>query len=59
MAESFHVNLEEYQGPFDVLLSLVSQRQLELTQISLSAVNEEFVVYIKQLDMRDNADQVS
>ena len=59
MAESFHVNLEEYQGPFDVLLSLVSQRQLELTQISLSAVTEEFVAYIKQLDMRDNADQVS
>ncbi|WP_418968420.1 ScpA family protein [Alloscardovia omnicolens] len=59
MTESFTVNLEGYQGPFDVLLSLLSQRQLELTQISLSAVTEEFVAYIKQLDMRENADQVS
>ncbi|MFD0705098.1 segregation and condensation protein A [Alloscardovia venturai] len=59
MTERFSVSLEEYQGPFDVLLSLLSERQLELSQISLSRITEEFVAYVKQLNMVDDADQVS
>ncbi|TCD54637.1 segregation/condensation protein A [Alloscardovia theropitheci] len=59
MAEVFNVNLKSYQGPFDVLLNLLSQRQLELTQISLSEITEEFVDYVKHLDMARDADQVS
>lgn len=59
MTEGFSVNLETYQGPFDVLLSLLSQRQLELTQVSLSQITEEFIAYVKNLDMTRDADQVS
>lgn len=59
MAEGFNVRLDAYQGPFDVLLSLLSQRELELTQISLSQVTEEFIAYVKNLDMISDADQVS
>ncbi len=59
MAERFSVNVENYQGPFDVLLNLLSQRQLELTQISLSEITDEFVNFVKQLDMTHDADQVS
>ncbi|WP_018143820.1 segregation and condensation protein A [Alloscardovia criceti] len=59
MTESFNVSLEGYQGPFEVLLSLLSQRQLELTNISLSAITEEFLDYVRQLDLSKDADQVS
>ena len=33
--DGFEVSLEEYSGPFDVLLSMLSARKLDVTEISL------------------------
>ena len=56
---SFAVNLAAYQGPFDVLLSLISQRKLELTQISLSQITGEFIDYVRELDESHGAEETS
>ena len=45
-ASGFHVRLENFEGPFDLLLSLISRRQLDVTEVALSQVTDEFLTYI-------------
>ncbi|RBP98786.1 segregation/condensation protein A [Bifidobacterium xylocopae] len=55
----FSVSLDVYQGPFDALLSLLADRRLELTEISLGSITEEFLAYVKRLDLGRNLDEAS
>ncbi|MGH3457103.1 segregation and condensation protein A [Aeromicrobium sp.] len=45
----FSVNLGVFEGPFDLLLSLISKHQLDITEVALSQVTDEFIGYIKAL----------
>jgi len=45
-ADGFHVRLENFEGPFDLLLTLISRRQLDVTEVSLSTVTDEFLSYL-------------
>ncbi|WP_405498583.1 segregation and condensation protein A [Nocardia sp. NBC_00511] len=45
----FHLNLANFQGPFDLLLQLISSRRLDVTQIALHQVTDEFIAYTKAL----------
>lgn len=42
----FAVSLENFAGPFEVLLSLITRRQMDITEVSLAAVTDEFIAYI-------------
>jgi segregation and condensation protein A len=42
----FRVRLENFEGPFDLLLSLITRRQLDLTEVALSQVTDEFIAYL-------------
>jgi segregation and condensation protein A len=42
------VSLEVFSGPFDVLLSLIAKKDLDITEVALSQVTDEFVAYISQ-----------
>ena len=44
---SFSVILDNFEGPFDLLLSLISKHKLDITEIALSQVTDEFIDYIK------------
>ena len=46
-SESFVVSLEEFSGPFDVLLSLIAKHRLDVTALSLHHVTDDFLSYIK------------
>jgi segregation and condensation protein A len=46
-SDSFVVSLEEFSGPFDVLLSLIAKHRLDVTALSLHQVTDDFVAYIK------------
>lgn len=49
MADSgFSVDLDVYSGPFDVLLGMIARRRLELTEVSLAAITEEFLDYVRR-----------
>lgn len=48
-AAGFHVALGVFDGPFDLLLSLISRRQLDITEVSLSAVTDEFIAHLAGL----------
>ncbi|OKL47711.1 hypothetical protein BSR29_04715 [Boudabousia liubingyangii] len=45
----FEVHLENFTGPFDLLLSLIARRQLDVTQLALSQVTDEFLTYLKKI----------
>jgi segregation and condensation protein A len=47
---SFRVHLENFDGPFDLLLSLIGKRELDITEVALSAVTDEFLGYVKDLE---------
>jgi segregation and condensation protein A len=56
---AFAVTLANFEGPFDLLLSLISKHQLDITEISLSKVTDEFIAYLKGLDSDEEMDQAS
>ena len=58
-ASRFSVDLEVYSGPFDALLSMIANKKLELTEVSLSTITEEFLVYVRGLDFTENMDEAS
>jgi segregation and condensation protein A len=43
---AFHVRLDNFEGPFDLLLTLISRRKLDVTEVSLSQVTDEFLSYL-------------
>ena len=45
----FEVRLENFRGPFDVLLGLISKHELDITEIALATVTDEFIAYIRAL----------
>lgn len=55
----FQVNLEVYSGPFDALLGMIANNKLELTEVSLSSITEEFLTYVQGLDFTKNMDEAS
>ncbi|MEU5468597.1 segregation and condensation protein A [Kocuria salsicia] len=48
-SSGFTVALENFQGPFDVLLSLIAKHEMDITQVSLSVVTDEFIQYVGAL----------
>ena len=55
----FEVHLDVFEGPFDLLLALISKHKLDITEIALSAVTDEFISYIGALAGRWELDQAS
>lgn len=55
----FAVSLGNFDGPFDLLLSLISKHEVDITEVSLSKVTDEFIQYLKQLDSEEELDQAS
>lgn len=50
---AFRVTLENFEGPFDLLLNLISKRQLDVTEVALSQVTDEFIAYLAAMDTYD------
>jgi segregation and condensation protein A len=44
---SFEVRLDNFEGPFDLLLSLISKHKLDITEVSLHQVTDEFIAHVK------------
>ena len=49
-SSDFAVRLDVFEGPFDLLLGLIAKHKLDITEIALSKVTDDFLAYIKQLD---------
>jgi segregation and condensation protein A len=42
----YHFELEQFQGPLDVLLQLIEREKLDITQVSLAKITDQFLAYI-------------
>jgi segregation and condensation protein A len=58
-AGGFEVHLDVFEGPFDLLLALISKHKLDITEVALSQVTDEFIAYIRQRSDGWDLDQVS
>ncbi len=43
----FAVRLDNFEGPFDLLLSLIAKHKLDITEVALSQVTDEFIAHVK------------
>jgi segregation and condensation protein A len=55
----FEVHLTNFDGPFDLLLHLISRHKLDITEIALSQVTDDFIAYIKAAGSDWDLDQTS
>jgi len=55
----FRLTLTNFEGPFDLLLSLIAKHEMDITEIALSRVTDEFISYLRGLDTEDELDQAS
>jgi segregation and condensation protein A len=55
----FQVHLDVFEGPFDLLLALISKHKLDITEVALSQVTDEFIGYIRALADGWDLDQAS
>jgi segregation and condensation protein A len=44
---AFAVRLDNFEGPFDLLLSLIAKHKLDITEIALSRVTDEFIAHVR------------
>ena len=58
-AAGFSVSLSNFSGPFDLLLSLIAKHELDITEVSLSKITDEFISYLKGLRSEEELDQAS
>ena len=47
---AYEIKLEQYQGPLDVLLQLIEQEQLAITEISLARIAESFIKHLEKVE---------
>jgi len=56
---AFELRLDNFEGPFDLLLSLISKHELDITDIALSKVTDEFIGFLRGLDSAEELDRAS
>ena len=55
----FTVKLTNFEGPFDLLLQLIGKHKLDVTEIALSKVTDEFIAHLRALGNELDLDQAS
>jgi segregation and condensation protein A len=58
-AEGFAVRLDNFEGPFDLLLSLIAKHKLDITEVALSKVTDEFIAFVKAAGEEWDLEQTS
>lgn len=46
----YHITLEQYEGPIEVLLELIEKNELDITRLSLARVADQFIEYMERSD---------
>jgi segregation and condensation protein A len=56
---AFHVHLDIFDGPFDLLLSLIAKRRLDVTLVAIAQVTDEFLAHLRNRPDDWDLDQAS
>ena len=49
-SRTFQVRLHNFEGPFDLLLSLIAKHKMDVTEVALAVVTDEFVAHIREAE---------
>jgi segregation and condensation protein A len=55
----FTVRLDNFEGPFDLLLQLISQQQMDVTEVALHQVTDEFIAHLRVLGESFDLDETT
>ncbi len=55
----FTVRLSNFEGPFDLLLQLISQHELDVTEVALHQVTDDFIAHLRQAGDDWNLDETT
>ncbi|MFG2555206.1 segregation and condensation protein A [Streptomyces sp. NPDC048581] len=55
----FKVRLSNFEGPFDLLLQLISKHKLDVTEVALSKVTDEFMAHIRAMGANWDLDETT
>lgn len=58
-APGFRVRLADFDGPFDLLLQLIAKHRLEVTELALHVVTDEFITYIRRQEAQWDLDEAT
>ena len=58
-SQSFHVTLDNFEGPFDLLLGLIGKHKLDVTEVALAKVTDDFIGYLREKGPDWDLDTVS
>lgn len=58
-APAFAVRLDNFEGPFDLLLGLIAKHKLDITEVALSQVTDEFIAHVKNLGVAWDLEQTT
>ena len=51
--DSYHVRLENFEGPLDLLLHLIKEAKMDIAEIRLSEITEQYLEYLNEIDSLD------
>lgn len=54
----FSVHLGNFDGPFDLLLQLISRHKMDITEVALATVTDEFIAHIRALESTEDGWQL-
>ena len=57
--KGFQVRLTNFEGPFDLLLQLIFAHRLDVTEVALHEVTDEFIAFLRELEGEEELDQAS
>lgn len=58
IAETFSIKTETFEGPLDLLLTLIEKRKLSISEVSLAKITDDYIEHIKNtgnVSMKQNA----
>ncbi len=55
----FEVHLENFSGPFDLLLGLIAKHKLDITEVALAQVTDEFIAYLRAAEAQWDLNRAS
>ncbi|TXC95131.1 segregation/condensation protein A [Streptomyces sp. ISID311] len=56
---TFTLRLDNFEGPFDLLLQLISKHKLDVTEVALSKVTDDFMAHIRAMGPDWDLDQTT
>jgi segregation and condensation protein A len=53
MASSYTVSVGAFEGPFDLLLHLIARHKVDIYDVSLSQITDDYMTVLRQMDVLD------